>query len=735
VTGNPSSRADTDPDLVPGEPAGAAEVGELSGRRGPRVPGRWGHRPAWRRGAMWAFPIVVVLGALILTALQISGSSIAALGPNPAGDPGMLLGHARGIRSDEWLLTSPEVIGNVRRGLPDTIWVGLTHTFLPASGLGVPSWHWSEIFHPSDWGFFFLPIEAAFAWRWWVPLLAGLLGGYALLVQLTRRPLISGALAAVLALSPYSAWWSSSPSAIAGYLAATGACLVYAMRRRGLLAAAAWGLAAGFFATAAGLIMYPPWLVSVGLVILAVIVGVALDRRVGWLRFAAASGAGLAVFVPAMLEWTREALPSVSALAGTIYPGNRVSQAGGGSLRWLFDAPASLWWSGFPGSHRALGVTGHEVAANGTLLYTNVSEASTTWLPLPLVVVALVACLLSGRALLARTTASATARTTASATGSAGPSGSGPDASTGNRAEPTPGPWRWTPALVAGVMALLLAWALLPLPSWVGTITLLNRVPGYRTPLALGLAAVLLLAIGATAVERARPGVWFVALVALGGLATAATMIWATRSLPWSGGHPSLRNVVVLGGLAGLGFALLLLGRRLGVAGAVLIGVLAVAVYAPVNPVFRGLGPLDRDPLVQALRPYVTPGHPPTAAVYGTDTRLNSLVVSTGMESLTGLTVYPDRTFWQRIDPGQESLWNNYNKYAWVSDPTVDHPVIQPWSGTQRILRIDPCAASTRSLGIDFSVSPAPLDGSACLHLVTTVERSAGAVYVYRYAG
>jgi hypothetical protein len=675
---------------------------------------------------MWLFPLVSVLGALILSGLQLSGSSIGALDPQlvsakHATDPNLLYGIPRGIRSDEWLLSSPAAIGNVRRGFPTQVWVGLTDTYLPAAGLGVPSRHWSELFRPGNWAFHLVPVQYAFAWRWWSSVLVGLLGAYALLIQLTHRPLISAALAVALALSPYSAWWSLSSAPVLGYLAASVASLLFGMQRRAWWATALWGSLAGVFATGAGLLMYPPWLVSVGLVMLTVIVGTAVDRKVGWRRFVTGSAAALVVFVPAMLQWAREAAPTLAAMAGTIYPGNRISPSGGGSLRWLLDAPASLWWSGVPGVHPPDNLAGTDVAANGLPLFSNVSEASSTWFPLPLVLLAVASAAVAfrhGRRVAPDTgTADAASRDTTSAGGDAGLT------------------WLWTTVLVAAVMLLLLAWALLPLPEWVGALTLLNRVPGYRTPLALGTASAVLLAIGAAALDRSRLRAWFVALVAVATAASVAGMMWAILNLHWQHGqHPTPRSVATVCLAAGLGFGLLLLGRRLSRVGAVIVIMVAAAVFVPVNPFYRGLGPMDDDPVVTALRPYVTRQHAPRAAVYGNDVRLNALVVSTGMVSLTGLTIFPDRAYWERVDPAQESLWNNYVKYHWIPDAGRDKPSIEMSVGTERLLRVNPCAAQTRELGIDFSVASVSLASFSCLQLIRTVTHEAGPVYIYRYA-
>ena len=144
------------------------------------------------RLASLAFPLIVALGMTTLVALDVNGSSVGVLSVADQPDPSLLAGTPRGIRSDEAALSTPNFVGNIRRGLPAEPWIGLTPTFLPATSIGVVSDHWTEAFKPQDWGAFVLRPDRAFAWHWWAQLAIAMLGLYALLVTLTRRTALDG---------------------------------------------------------------------------------------------------------------------------------------------------------------------------------------------------------------------------------------------------------------------------------------------------------------------------------------------------------------------------------------------------------------------------------------------------------------------------------------------------------------------------------------------------------------
>jgi hypothetical protein len=681
-----------------------------------------------RQQVLAAVPILLALLALLtLTGLNLNGSSVGLLSASRGHDSALVTGKPLGIRSDEWNISSPNLVGNVRRGLPVEPWIGMAPTFLPGSAVAIPTRHWSTAFKPQDWAFLNpeavpgLSIARAFAVHWWFSLFIGFVGVYAVLFLLCRNVLVSSGLATMVTLAPVTAWWSGNPALAIGYLTGALAALLMATTRRRWWASLAWGAIAGWLLVADVLVLYPPWQVSLGWVCAAIGIGWLLDRRPRPSRVIAGLGAMVAVAIPALALWYLQSREAILAQANTYYPGNRLSSGGGGSLAWLLDAPSSLWLSSArPAVLNPQGST----FLGDPLPFANPSEVSSGWIPLPLLAVAALV------AVLALVTSRRTARGQVTGNGSpgadGGPAGNGPP---DRENQPMP----WTGALTAGVTLLLLSWMLLPVPEMVGQVTLLGRVTGRRMPVAVALASAVLLATAMTVVRQARRPRWLGAAVIVAALGTVAATVWAVGELPWRSPQtaPPTIEVAAVALVLAAGAGLLVLGRlpRTAAAG---LGLLALVTYLPVNPVYRGLGPLDHDPVVRTLVPMVRTDQGLRAVAYGHSLELSPLVIASGAQTLSGLTVYPDAEVWQHLAPGQEPNWNQYSKYDWIADPTASRPIIRRVSGTQQDLVVNPCSEQVRRLDIDVSLSPDPIDAE-CLTLQAVIPRGTGEVYLYRY--
>lgn len=654
---------------------------------------------------LW-FPVLVLAVGGTLTLLNLNGSSLAILSPRAQNDPHLLIGAPRIIRADEAALSTPTLVGNVRRGLPTTPWIGLSPTFLPATALGAPAAHWTEAFKPQDWGLFVLGLARGFAWHWWSQLCIGALGLFALLVTVTRRPWTSAALATVGTLSPYVAWWSLSPGLVLGYLSGAAALALLAVRTTSTRRAVGLALGAAYCAAAGFLLLYPPWQVSLAWVLIGLLAGAMVDSRVRLGRILVVGGSAALVLGVVVVAWYVQARSAIAATTATLYPGHRLSTAASGNVAWLFDQPSSPWVAS--AAPRAL--RGATLAADGKTTFADQSEVASTWLPLPVLVLLVVTVVV----VLVRRSRKV-------------------PADDDEPRQDVEQPLLWTTIGVAAAAILLLAWTVLPLPAWFGRLTLLDRVPGIRTPLALGLAALLLVAIGSTVLRQVR---WS-RLMLLGWLAAAAATawlsVWASLALPWDGGRtPPVGRLTLLAVVLAVAFSLVAAGRALRSSLAVLI-VVAFGMWVVVNPFYRGLGPLVNDPLVRAMEPLAKGSAPARVAVFGPPT-LASLVQSSGVISLSGLTVYPDKGVWQVLDPSQPELWNNYAKFTWVADATARSPRIQPVGprfSTAMNLFLDPCSSAIRTLHIDWVLSDHPLTFS-CLTPVDTVKRPGQLVYRYR---
>jgi hypothetical protein len=640
-----------------------------------------------------AFPLIVFGLFIGLVLANLNGSSIGLLGSDAGSDPQLLMGSPRSIRSDEYVIATPLAISSARQGFPSRPYVGLTSTEQEAIAHGAPTKSWFSVFKPQDWGYLLLGPHRGLAAHWWFPTLASLVGVFLLLRTLSVDAWVSGALAVVAAMSPYNAWWSSpAPGLVVGYGALTGAALVAAFKSSNSRSSFAWGAAAGVAGIAMFLTLYPPWQLTVGAVIVALACGYALDQAIGWRRFGLALSGLFAVAVPGIASWYFANADAVAAIMGTYYPGHRTSAPGEATLAWLLDAPLNPLLAGSVGSSVS--------QAKSAVPYTNLSELSASWLPLPILGMATLGVVV--RVLW-------------------------PQAC--DALEDRPGkPMFWTAIGLALVFCVLLAWGVLPLPEWTGTI-LLERVPGRRLPLALGLASVLLVAVSGSALRRQRWSLW-VSILWLAAIAlTVGSTMWSADRMPWDEERVAMTTVFVLGLVVATGFGLVASGL-LRHAGALLLACFAAWSWALVNPLYRGLGPLDHDPVVRALRP-VALADPGARVLVFADTKIVALVRASGVQTLSGVTFYPDEGLMQELVPDQRNLWNNYANYRWVASSDSRRAFIRQMKGTSMELHIYPCARKVLELGPKWAVSDARLDGS-CLRLLSVISRKSASLYFYQ---
>ena len=294
------------------------------------------------RDERWWFPSLVVVAFAVAVVLGLSGSSVAQLEPEAQRDD-TLVGSSRPIRSDEWAVRTPFVVGQEERGLGVDAPVGVgDHNATVLYDL--PTSDWSMLFRPHLWGYVVLPIDQAFAFDWWALSLVLLLGTYALVLVITRSWRWAALAAVALWASPFFHWWYLSITlATVGYAAAMIAAALVAIRsrdrRRRLVASAAAVWFGGCFAV----LLYPPFQVPTIIVLGLWALGAEWGsptwthrvRRRAAIATLAAIGVGIGGVVAAFAATRADA---ISAIANTAYPGTRRIAGGDGSVNMLSSA-------------------------------------------------------------------------------------------------------------------------------------------------------------------------------------------------------------------------------------------------------------------------------------------------------------------------------------------------------------------------------------------------------------
>ena len=289
-----------------------------------------------------AFPALLLIIGAVLISLGLNGTSSAALYDDlyEGKDPDLIAGEPLPTRSDEWNVAVVWTIAQVEQGLPERngTFPGGMDADLP---FDLPHRGASIALKPHLWGFLFLDLDQAMAWKWWLPALALIGSAYILFVSLLpRRPALSAALAVAFYYSPFFQWWHQTST----FWPIVWACLamatiVWITKSPRVWAGWVWSVPVAYATAVMAVGIYVPYIVPVVWVVVFYALGALVDflvrgGRVGSLlaRISPLLVAG-ALGAAATLIWLSAKTEAVEGLLGTEYPGERLSPTGeGGSL-------------------------------------------------------------------------------------------------------------------------------------------------------------------------------------------------------------------------------------------------------------------------------------------------------------------------------------------------------------------------------------------------------------------
>lgn len=555
-----------------------------------------------------------------LVALGLHGFSLASwhLLLDGSAAPEVWLGEARTIRWDDYAVNLPLALGQRAHEPPFPLVntnIGLGQDMLVP--FSPPVAHPVTLFRPTAWGFF-LGSDAGIAWLWWSQAL-GLFGIWTLVFRRVLGASVGLALGAgaVLFVSPFFQFWSFNCAAVT---AAVGLCV---LALHGLLAARSWarslanGALLGWAGGCALFTLYPPYLVAVSLVTLALLGGWLVDRRralelrTRWPARAVALALAGGIVATGLALLFHDAGEAIDRMRHTAYPGQRVATGG--------DRP--FWSCAVVNLAAAARVGDSEWGEFG-----NVCGGTASWFVSPVLALGLL------------------------------------------------GRWRRTrrrpDALVLALLAvsgLFLAYAHFGVPEAVARVTGLGQMPAQRGLLGSTLAEVVLVvcwlamrsppettsARGARLFHAGVALAWSAVMLASGGFLRAALPVLSWSWIAWM----SAANGAV---------AFLLLERRRPVR---TIGLVALALGATTlgfNPLARGGSAylrenelartvLDIDAALEGESSWV---------VYGGSVYAN-LIASLGVHALNGEQAPPQLDLWRRLDPTPQAR-EVYNRYAAV---------------------------------------------------------------------
>ncbi len=126
-------------------------------------------------------------------------------------DKTTLIGINQGLRGDEWAVDLPLSIGQCYSDekfpyYNDNLMINGCDVMVSAK---LPVNDVLALFNPLKWGYYFLPIENAVAFGWWLPLFAVFLSSIDMMYELCRKKKVSVAYGGMILFSPCVQWWYS----------------------------------------------------------------------------------------------------------------------------------------------------------------------------------------------------------------------------------------------------------------------------------------------------------------------------------------------------------------------------------------------------------------------------------------------------------------------------------------------------------------------------------------------
>jgi hypothetical protein len=632
--------------------------------------------------SIWFFPAILFVLVCLLAVCKISGSSVGRYNQffygEQAHDSNLLFGEPRAVRSDEWLVLTSLAAAQSQNGFK-----AVNHNIGDGQDMSVvldiPHRGWTAVFTPQNWSFFVLPLEVAFAFKWWL-LTWGLITScyFFVLAVLPKRRWFAIWLALAVGLSPYILWWYETVAVapfIWGFVLLTAVIKLFqAESRRARIGWMALGAYAG---ASLALLQYLPYIIPVGIAVLVFIAGFLLDNwrersrqlKILW-PYIAAAAVGVGVVLAAFYGTHRDVLHTITH---TVYPGNRAPET----------VHLTIWelLAGFLNGQL-------QDTLKAMHYFSNQSESGNFILVAPFLLI--------------------------------------PSAFVTWRAFRRQQAGRFT---LLFLNLLLIVFAVRFLSTLNGNAswdTLLRVVPNNRILYGIGFAAILQLVVLARDQQQLRYPDW---LVKAGTWLTFGVLLADGFMIrhQFHGYITSGLKIILLAASVAIIFRLVV--RKHLAAAAFMLLLLSFLSSYRIHPLYRGLGPLINSPLSTAVK--AVNNHRPGAWIAVNTLEFNDYLAANGVRSISGVYTYPQFGLWKPLDPaGRQSVV--YNRYAQAVfntlAPSKLYLIQSDWFEIQ-FNGCDPYVQQRASYIL--SVDPLP---TTCLTPIQTVQFPAKKFYIYRTA-
>lgn len=641
----------------------------------------------------WLFPFILTLLLVIGTTLKLNGSSMGSYHRMLYGveskDPALLLNKPRDIRSDEWAVNTQMTIAQFNNGyqrINKNIGNGEDMSLI----VDVPYKEWSIIFKPQNLSFFVLPFDFAYAFKWWFMSYALVLSAYCFaLAILPKRYLLASVLSLTMLAAPFVQWWYQYITLGPIYYAlGVGALVVHltravnTSRRKAIL----YILSISYLLTCMALVLYPPFQIACALPLLALAVGLLLNKRRDTSIFGPLviliSSAFIALTITIVFILTRWGV--VHTISSTAYPGHRLETSGGYSILHTFTGYLDVnLQSGIKASRYA-------IPANGL---TNQSEDSNFILTLPVIITPLALLLY---------------------------------------AQFRKRNIDWSIVTLLLLLLSLLAWLFVPEVPIIGKLLQLDRVPHNRLIIGLGVLNFMLTTILFKHLLEKRSAFFKMKITLVYSLfcyfALVACGLLVLKTQPGYIGHYR----VIVFSLPIAIFVFFTLQKRILLASAALLSIGLLATIR-IHPIYKGTAILSENKLVVAIKDIASTNDSRWATEDG---NVQNFAYMSGARSVSGVFFYPQLALWQGASNSfQKDIYNRYAHTNFTFDRNID--VQEPTKLTLTSpdhfgITTEPCSPFLQNLHVRFLLTSVPLaESESCTTLIREVDYPRARFYIY----
>jgi hypothetical protein len=648
-----------------------------------------------KKHKVYIFPLTLLILLLTFTILRINGSSISyfntILFKGSQKNSGLILGHPQTIRSDEWEVNTPLTVAQTKSGFPmvnkdigngeDMAVVG-----------DVPYKDWSESFKPQNWSFFVLPLEYAFAFKWWLIGIILMLSCYLFCLQLLpKKYLLSSLVSIALFLSPFVQWWYQSTTVLS---LAYGLLITFIVMR--ILDKSLnnqqrlwWSAGLAYLGTSFALILYPPFILPVALATAFFLAGHLLNlwreksgRKHILKSFAyAAVAAFISIIIFAV--FLKSHSHAIKAIQNSVYPGRRIETSGGFSVLQL------------GGGYYNLQLQSNNLAAHLPSPL-NQSEASNFILIFPFLVPGLIYVSLlkaKGKRML-----------------------------------------DWRIVLLLALVSVFLIRLFVPFSEFIFNFLKLNTIPHTRLLIGMGLVNIMLITLIIEKLQSVNSKLNSVLVWASTALAFVCTSLIGIFLRSSYKGYLSNSLKIIFISIVIASIVLLILKSK-GVPAMIILVVFSFVSAARINPLYHGLSPLVHSKLSSSLQQV---GDQKGRWVVSDDVIFENVIFANGLRALSGTYSYPQLSLWEPLGADKQTE-DVYNRFAHVFFSVENIPVSKSNSGAYLDppatdafrIHADPCASYMRQEDVKYIFTSKDESSLSCLKEIKTIKYPAVTYRVY----